>query len=100
MESFENKIENVQYKTCSAITGAIQEISRDCWYQELGLESLEGRLWYQKLTFFDKIVNGLAPEYLTNYLNVKTNLSFNIRASEQTNIKRFAIRTALVNGTN
>ena len=35
-ESFKNKIENVQYKACIAITGAIQGTSRERLYHELG----------------------------------------------------------------
>ena len=42
-ESFKSEIENIQHKTCVAITGAIQGTSRECSYQELGLESLENR---------------------------------------------------------
>ena len=42
-ESFKSEIENIQHKTCVAITGAIQGTSRECPYQELGLESLENR---------------------------------------------------------
>ena len=68
-ESFKNKIENFQYKVCIAITGATQGTSRERFYQELGLESLENRCWYRKLIFFHKIVNGATPRYLTNYLN-------------------------------
>ena len=42
-ESFQNKIENIQYKACIAITGAVQGTSRECVYHELGLESLGDR---------------------------------------------------------
>ena len=37
-ESFKNKIENIQYKNCIAITSAIQRTSRERLYQELGLD--------------------------------------------------------------
>ena len=40
-----------------------------------------------------KIMNGLAPEYLTNYLNIIDNRVYKTRASEHNNIKRFATRT-------
>ena len=60
-ESFKNKIENIKYK---AITGAIQGTFRVRLYHELGLESLGDRQWCRKLTFFDKIVNGFAPNTL------------------------------------
>ena len=56
-ESLVNLIEKVQYKTCLAITGAIQGPSRGSLYQELGLESLRFRRWYRKMIFFYKIVN-------------------------------------------
>ena len=45
-ESLKNKIKNIQYSACIAVTGAIQEASRERLYQELGLESLENRRWY------------------------------------------------------
>ena len=45
-ESLKNKIKNIQYNACIAVTGAIQEASRERLYQELGLESLENRRWY------------------------------------------------------
>ena len=35
-ESFQNKIEKVQYKACLAITGAIQGTSREKLYEALG----------------------------------------------------------------
>ena len=41
--SFKNKIENVQYKACIAITDTIQETSIEHLYYELVLESLGDR---------------------------------------------------------
>ena len=58
--SLKNKIENVQYRACIAITGAIQRTSRERLYRELGLESLTGRRWTRKLVFFYKIVTDLS----------------------------------------
>ena len=55
------KIENVQYRACIAITGAIQGTSRERLYCELGLESLTDKRWIRRLVFFKKIVNGLSP---------------------------------------
>ena len=69
--SFKNKVENVQYRACIAITGAIQGTSRERLYRELGLESLTDRRWIRKLVFLYKIVTGFSPQYLSCYLNLK-----------------------------
>ena len=42
-DSFSDKIEQLQYKACLGITIAIQGTSRECLYNELGLESLSSR---------------------------------------------------------
>ena len=42
---------------------------------------------------FYKIVNGLAPKYLPNYLNINDKRVYKTRASEHNNIKRFETRT-------
>ena len=42
-ESFQNKLESVQYNAALAITGAIRGSTREKLYQELGLESLKSR---------------------------------------------------------
>ena len=42
--SFKKKIENVQYP-CIAITGAIQGMSQERLYRQLGLESLTDGRW-------------------------------------------------------
>ena len=53
-ESFQNKLESVQYNAALAITGAIRGSSREKLYQELGLESLKSRRWYRKLCLLCK----------------------------------------------
>ena len=40
---FSDKIEQLQYEACLAITGTIQETSRECLYNELRLENLSSR---------------------------------------------------------
>ena len=92
-EYFKNKIENIQYKACIAITGAIPGTSQEHLYHELGLESLGDQQWCCKLAFFYKIVNRLVPEYLANYLNINDSQVYKRRASEHNNIKRFRTRT-------
>ena len=67
-ESFCEKLESVQYKFALAITGAIQESSREKNYQELGLESLKSRRWYKRLCWMFKIMNEKGPNYSTNLI--------------------------------
>ena len=92
-ESFQNNIENVQYKACIAITGAIQGTFQKRLYHELGLESLGDRRWCRKLIFFYKIVIGLAPKYVSNYLNINDNPVYKTEASERSNIEKFETKT-------
>ena len=66
---FKKKIESVQYNATLIITGAIKGTCRDKIYQGLGLESLADRRWSEKLIFFHKIILGLQPSYLQNFLN-------------------------------
>ena len=66
---FRKKIESVQYNAALITTAAIKGTCRDKIYQELGLESLADRRWSEKLIFFHKIILGLQPSYLQNFLN-------------------------------
>ena len=68
--SLKNKIENVQYSVCIAITDVIQRTSWERFYCKLGLESLTDKRWIRKLVFLHKVVNGLSPTYLCSYLNL------------------------------
>ena len=63
-ESFKNKIENIQYKACIAITAAIQGTSREHLYHELGLESLEIDDGATSLHFFIKLCMDLLQSTL------------------------------------
>ena len=55
------KLEPVQYKAALAITGAIHDTSRDKIYQQLRLESLKSRKWYERLSCMFKIMKKEAP---------------------------------------
>ena len=92
-ESFKSRIESVQYKACIAITGAIQGASRERLYDELGIESLSNRCWFRKLTFFDKIVEGLSPPYLTKYVNLRSTSNYQTRSGNKNNLQEFSCRT-------
>ena len=47
-ESFHEKLESLQYNAALAITGAIKGSSTEKLYEELGLESLKSRRWYNE----------------------------------------------------
>ena len=53
--SFQNKIEGIQYNACLAITGAIRGTSKERLYKELGLESRQHRRWHRNIIIFTKL---------------------------------------------
>ena len=67
-DSFSEKLELIQYKAALVITGAIQGTSCDKIYQELGLESLKSRRWYNRLSLMFKIMKEEALNYLVNLI--------------------------------
>ena len=80
-ESFQNKVESVQYNAALTITGAIRGSSREKLYQELGLESLKSRRWYRKLCLFFKLKKNKHPSYLFDMipkvLSTRTTRNYN-----------------------
>ena len=62
--SFHQKLELLQYNACFTITGAIRDTSSEKLYEELGLESLQLRRWFRKLSCFYKLFNSEHPHYL------------------------------------
>ena len=79
-QNFESKIKKYHYKACIAVTGAIQGTSRKGFYDELGLMFLKERRWYNKLTFFYKIVNGQVPDYLQSYIDASFQDNYPLRS--------------------
>ena len=69
--SFNAKMESIQYNACLAITGAIRGTPREKIYQELGLESLQLRCWYRKLCLFYKFFKNEHPKYLFHLIPVR-----------------------------
>ena len=61
---FKWKPEAVQYNACLAITGTIRGTSRGRIYSEIGLETLNDRIWSRKLSFLHKIIKEFSPSYL------------------------------------
>ena len=62
--SFNQKLELLLYSARLAITGATRGTSREKLYEELGLESLQLRRWFRKLSYFYKLFNSERPHYL------------------------------------
>ena len=87
------KLEKVQYKACLAITGAIQETSRQKNYDESSLHTLIKRPWRSKLTFLYKIVNGLLSEYLNLYLKLPSEKNYLLRSASPVKINTIPSRT-------
>ena len=63
-QAFSNKLKSVQYHAALAIIGAIRGTSRIKTNQELGLESLKSRAWFNHVCYFYKIKNYGFPGYL------------------------------------
>ena len=61
--SFQQKLESIQYNACLVITGAIQGISKEKIYPEIGSEPLQLQRWYRKIGIFYKIVKSKNPQY-------------------------------------
>ena len=91
--NFQDKIEKVRYRACLAITGAIQGTSKEKIYDELGLHSLTKRRWHSKLIFFNKIVNGLLPNYLYSYLHFSSEEIYPLRLAASSKLRPFSSRT-------
>ena len=77
--TFAQKLESVQYNACLAITGCFRGTSREKLYSELGLESLSDRRYYRRLVSFYKILNGMAPRYLSDLIPPRNRATANLR---------------------
>ena len=62
--SFHQKLELLQYNVCLGITGGIRGTSSENLYEELGLEYLQLRRWFRKLSCFHKLFDSKHPHYL------------------------------------
>ena len=81
-ETFHQKLESIQYNACLALSGAIRGSSREKFYHELGLESLQCWHWYRKLCLFYKIFKENKPVYLFNLITSK-NSNYNTRNTDK-----------------
>ena len=81
--SLARKLEKVQYNACLAITGCFRGTSKEKLNEELGLESLADRRLLRRLYNFYKILNGLSPRYLLDYIPMN-NTTRNLRPMPST----------------
>ena len=98
-ENFQQKLEKVQYRTCLAITNAIQGTSKERLYDKLGLYSLAKRRWRSKLIFFYKIINGMLPDYLYLYLEFPSQDNYPLRSASKTIIRPIPTRSKTFKNT-
>ena len=80
-EKFHQKLEPIQCNTCLDLSGGIRGSSREKRYHELGLESLQCRLWYRKLCLFHKVFKNNKPVYLFSLIPTK-NSNYNARNTD------------------
>ena len=98
-DSFTNKIDQLQYKPCQEIQGAMQEISQECRCNELNLGSLCKREWCRKLCTIFKLLSTQCPKYLCDimpstesfYDTHKKNRPFSVAELIASNILSFQI---------
>ena len=62
------RLENLQKRAATACTGAFVRTSYDSLMFELGWDTLDKRRKYLRLSLYNKIKIGLAPQYLLNLL--------------------------------
>ena len=71
----------IQYNAALAITEAIRRTSKEKLYQEPGLQFLQSRRWFRKLSLFHKIIKSKSPSYLY-HLIPKQLTSYSTRNSQ------------------
>ena len=69
--NFHQKLELVQYNACLALTGAMIGTSKEKFYEELSLKSLQHRRLYRKLSYFYKFHKNQFPQYLFKLIPVR-----------------------------
>ena len=79
--SFHQRLESLQYNAALAINGAIRGTSKEKPFNELGLESLQNRRCYRKLSFLYELITNQSLSYLFNMIPRK-NASHPTRGSD------------------
>jgi hypothetical protein len=90
---FEDLLENVQIRAAKIISGATSRTSHALIYKEIGWETLKERRKQQRLITLYKIINNLAPQYLSDSLPANSEQVYNLRNIDH-NIRNFNARTS------
>ena len=85
-------IDSVQYNAALAIAGAIHGSSREKLYQGLGFESLHGRRWWRKLSFYYKIQHNNCPLYLIELLTTIKTSCYSLRSNHTRTVSNVRIQ--------
>lgn len=88
-----NQIESVQVEAARIVTGATKLCNIQSLLSDLGWETLASRRRSHRLILIYKMINHLAPEYLSNLIPTQTQNRYPLRNSE--NIPLPATRTEL-----
>ena len=80
-ETFHQSLESIQDNACLSLSAAIRG-SREIFYHELGLKSLQHQYWCRKLCLFYKIFKENKHIYLFNLMPTKK-LDYNIRNTDK-----------------
>ena len=81
------KLEHVQRAAALICTGAMRRTETKLLLDFLGWEDLSSRRQIIKIVSFYKIVNNLAPAYLTRNLEFNDNVGYSLRTSNYQQIK-------------
>ena len=91
-KSFNQRLECIQYNAAIAIARAIRGASSGKHFQELGLETLKSRLWFNKLYLFYKIFHNKSPGYLFKLIPENNN-PYASRSALNNQIPFFNVKT-------
>ena len=70
--TFHQKLKLIQYNPCLALTWAIRGSSKEKFYEEIGLESLQHRRWYRKLSYFYEFCKNEFSRYLLKLIPLRS----------------------------
>ena len=88
--SFPQRLESFNKRLYFEITGSFKGSSTERLYQELGLQSLQNRQWFRKLSVFYNTVKEQSSKYLYDLIP-SNNISYQPRNSQNLVIPQFKI---------